>query len=131
MHFARVEDHRVTASVATGISPQLRKTLVGLGFASLVLSIACIWIVGRDQTNLRGELILGVAVLLTAVCGVLALTDRARREWIVTRKRGFRWLAAAFALLYGIPAAGLLVAALRGIAIRDEVLQFGMFAAAP
>ncbi len=121
----------MTASVATGISPQLRKALAGFGLASLVLSIVCGWIVLRDQTNLRGEFILGVVVFLTAVSGVLALLDRAHRETIVTRERGFRWLAAAFALLYGVPAAGLLLAALQGIAIRDEVLQFGMFASAP
>ncbi len=112
-------------------SASLTRFVKSCGIGAAALAAMCLLTLQSDQTSIRAEFFLSVTVGLTVVAGVLALTDRAHREVTPSRGRGFRWLAAAFGLLYGIPAVALLVAALNNVAVRDEILQFGMLLAAP
>jgi len=119
-----------SAAVSSGQSTLIRPT-IGLGAATIAVSAICLVSVLGDQTSVRAELLLAASVGLTLIAGVLALWERARREVTAARRRGFRWLTAAFALVYGLPAVALLIAGLERIDVRDEILQYGMFLAAP
>ena len=119
------------SAIASFARSNLTRPIAALGLLTVVTSGICLVFVLGDQTSVRAELLLSATVGLTLVAGLLALTDRARREVTASRRRGFFWLTAAFGFVYGIPALALLIAGLEQIDVRDEVLQYGMFLAAP